>query len=324
MRAAVEYISVRDIRPVAHHPYLIETLVPERSVVLLSAPSNAGKTATLLHLAASLLEERPAFGALAVHNADRRPVLYVNGEMSRLDFKRYALAAAHGLDLERDSERLFLPCSGERGEIFFGDGRLERFDAICEFLTEKRPALVIIDTLRSLFEIDENDQERIGVIGRSLHALASRYNCSVLLAHHTRKPGPYGGGVQAAVAGSAHIVGMADTHIALRAAGGKFAHRLDVIKDRRRTHGGAIAYAIVASMTAGVSRISVQPMRQRQDKEKMVLDLIREIVREIGPASQAELMKRGIGRRRIESLRQEGLLRDCGRGKGRTVLLDVV
>lgn len=57
MRAAVEYISVRDIRPVAHHPYLIETLVPERSVVLLSAPSNAGKTATLLHLATCLLEE---------------------------------------------------------------------------------------------------------------------------------------------------------------------------------------------------------------------------------------------------------------------------
>src|SRR5579872_4474454 len=54
----LKFISVRDIQVAGNNPYLIDNLVPERSVVLLSAPSNAGKTAILVHLATCLVEQR--------------------------------------------------------------------------------------------------------------------------------------------------------------------------------------------------------------------------------------------------------------------------
>lgn len=301
-----------DIQGVATSSYLIDGLIPNKAVVLISGPSNAGKSAVLIHLATAFAEGRDAFGSMRVTNPDGRPVVYVNGEMHTSNFKQYAERAAFGIGLQRASAGL-LVTSGGRGSLSFGDGALAQFDELSIEMNREKPALVILDTQRALFTIDENSQREVGMIGKSLAYLSEKHDCTFILAHHTRKPGQFQAGAQTAVAGSGYFVGMADSHIALQARDGRFAHRLEVVKDRRASEGGRRAYTLSGTLTNGVSTITLSTASSPhidKDAERLAK------MRAAGPLTRQQLAETGIARRKVfERLRDDRKIVDDGTGK---------
>lgn len=307
-------ISARDIHSVAQYPYLVDQLVPAKSVTLISAPSNAGKTALLIHMATAFAERRKAFGTLNVRNDEGRSVLYVNGELTAFDFKSYAVAAARGIGMTEASARIILPGSGHRGEIMLGGGTAANFDPLSKIMRRERPALLVLDTLRALFDVDENEARQVAVIGASLTRLAAEHDCSIILAHHTRKPGQFGlGGLQSSVSGSGYLVGMVDTHIALRASDGRFANRLEVVKDRRAADSGRREYAVVGSLINGVSTLTLQPIQAKADKDEERLARMRVL----GPQTKKQLEETKIlGRRLFRRFRLENRIRETELGSG--------
>ena len=126
--------------------------------------------------------------------------LYVNAEDSTIEMRRriFAFCLKHGVR-EQDLDRFFLLGAddvrtqkvsflrSDKGNSVLDDAGIAQLEALLE---EYRPAVLILDPLVALCGGGNlNDNAAMSLVLRTLKRFANKFNCAILILHHTRKGG---------------------------------------------------------------------------------------------------------------------------------------
>lgn len=201
--------------------FAVEPLFPTPGLVLLSGDTGSCKTSLLLSASYAFALSLPVANRFPTF-PEGRGVLYVNGEMNRSFLRRFVAANIAGLGLARDDKRLAaVSFQGKNGlaEVLLGNP--EAFETLRAHIARTRPGLVVLDTLRSLFDLDEKETQVVRRVLRELTALAVEFNTCIILAHHQRKLSAVSNALRERVSGSRDLIAAVDVHLALRAPSGK-------------------------------------------------------------------------------------------------------
>ena len=189
--------------PVKEPDWLIPNLIPREGLILLIGPPKVGKSFLALQLARDAAQAKPVLG----HEIDK-PItsLYL-----QLD-ARPRVWRIVTRSLKESGENL-------SGPVFFvHPDNWSRYNILLEsdrnilrqYVEKAEAELVILDVLREVHAVDENDSTTMKLVGDGL--LSTFPKCSLLIVHHSRKipsdvpdpdPMTYG-------RGSSYIVGKAD------------------------------------------------------------------------------------------------------------------
>ena len=317
-------------RPYASPRFLVEHLIPERGLTLLSADTGAGKSSFLLHAALSI--------AFALPVANRFPVsvgsgllLYFNGEMSTDVLGRFIHANAAGIGVDAsDLAQGKLLFEGEHGlaDFFLGLNDRRQAERLELLLDRVRPSLLVFDTFRALFDADESKTKEVRTVFQWLRTLSERFGCSVVVAHHIRKLSQVSNQMRERVSGSRDLIGAVDVHIALRSLGGQPAN--SILIDKTRTPVGGICagteWPLEASWLDGEPPISAfiagEPSRQNATSIETAQQEILDMLAAEGPKSIADLGAAGGSRKRgLDALRQAETVVPVGK-RGRALIFD--
>lgn len=174
--------------------WLVYNRIPHHGVMMIVAPSGAGKTFFLLKLAECLASGDPFFGSKI---KDRCATLILSGE-GGVGFKRRMKAGARGLPI------MSLSCpaldTAERvHEMLHG---IEAAISRAELVFEMRLGLVVIDTMASVsLASDENANSEMAKVITKLRELSEKYGLLFAFTHHTTKDGEKERGASAIFAG---------------------------------------------------------------------------------------------------------------------------
>lgn len=149
--------------------WLIKNEIPERSMVVIYGASGAGKSFVAIDYAMRI--------------AQTKHVIYVAGEgLSGYNGRIKAWCAYHG----RGMANMYLT----NGAVSLLDGKdFEDFIYALESKV-KNTALIIVDTLaRSMLGGDENSSRDMGQFIERCDMLKARFDCTVMIVHHTNKMG---------------------------------------------------------------------------------------------------------------------------------------
>ncbi len=151
--------------------FLIEGLLPAKSIAIAAGDSTIGKSPLICQLALCVAAGVPFLGM----QTQRGRVLYLDLENSLQDCKalRDALLQFLGLS-ETPEEFLLVP---------------EPRQDLENLIAEVRPRLVVIDSLRA-FRPDVTEKNAIaGQWLKEIRRMARKYGCAFIFIHHLRKPG---------------------------------------------------------------------------------------------------------------------------------------
>ena len=214
-------------RPYKPPRFLVDHLIPERALVLLSGDTGAAKTAFLLHTCVSAIVGCPIAGQFP-SQTDLR-VLYCNGEMGADVLARYLHEAAAGIGVTIPSQRLFFEGADDIASWRFGEDPT----ALATLVEHLRPNLVILDTQRALLVDDESDTSEVRrVFGWLRTNIVDALGASIVIAHHLRKISAISNSARERVAGSRDLIASVDVHLAAKARDGAALHALRLDKTR--------------------------------------------------------------------------------------------
>ena len=167
--------------------YLIDGLLPLDSLVMAYGKSGCGKSFAMIGMAVSVALGVPWCGFDAVQG----PVVYVAAEGQRGIGKRIAAIEEHlGVDLST-APITWLPMPVN---IF----QPEWAGALAEFCEERKPVLVLLDTLaRNSLGAEENSNTDAGRIVEHSDAIRRRTGAAVVWVHHTGHAGGHARGATA-------------------------------------------------------------------------------------------------------------------------------
>jgi AAA domain len=207
---------------IPHRRWLYGTYLIRDEITVLAAPGGAGKTALANGIAIEIATGRGKLGE-KVWRSDDQKVLYVNGEDSSTEIQRrlWAFCQQHKL-AEQDLVRLYVAGAdntciqslsflrvNDKGATALNEAG---FNVLETALQSLRPDLLIVDPLVVFCGGGNmNDNAVMSVVMRELKALAVKYECAILVVHHTRK-GKTGAdiiGEAEAISGAAAIVNLA-------------------------------------------------------------------------------------------------------------------
>jgi len=162
------------------------------------------------------------------------PILYFNGEMAPDTLRGYLHQALSGLGKTAadllSGRFMFEGDSGYSSLALAHDNPPGlRFEAL---LARLRPSVVVLDTLRGLTHLDENDTRAVRELLNWLEKLAVKYGCCIVVLHHLRKLGPVSNSDRERVAGSRDLIAAADVHLAFKSTDGRPMHGLTLGKTR--------------------------------------------------------------------------------------------
>jgi AAA domain len=144
--------------------------------------------------------------------------LYINAEDSGLEMRRriWAFCLQHGLT-ERDLDRFLLLGTDDWRTQRISFLRTEKGSSVLDndgitflelLLAELRPNVLVLDPLIALCGGGNlNDNSAMSLVMRALKRLAAKFDCAVLLLHHTRKGGDLNSAE--AIGGASAIVNLA-------------------------------------------------------------------------------------------------------------------
>jgi len=189
-------------------PYLVNGLLLEVGVSMLTAKPKCGKSTFGRALAVSIAEGRDFLGKPTLCG----DVLYLNLEGPRgvlqQEFKKLGLSGQRGAIHVVDERP---PLSGELG--------LQKLEKTIQSL-EKLPRLVIVDTAAKLLRlIDSYDPNQVGLAIEELETIAKKYKLHLMFLTHAKKKESDDIGDSAM--GSTSFRGGSDTNIFLQKKGAK-------------------------------------------------------------------------------------------------------
>jgi AAA domain len=215
---------------IPHRPWLYGTYLLRGEITYEAAPGGVGKTAHTIGMAVELATGIEILGEKIWRNDLK--VLYINAEDSRAEINRRVSAfyRAHapklaGCNLDRlsvvgvDDPRIkslsFLRVN-EKGATILNEAGVGVLETALEAL---RPGLLVLDPLVAFCGGGNmNDNAVMAVVSRELKRLATKFDCAILILHHTRK-GSRGSDPAAEaeeISGASSIVNLARRAITLK------------------------------------------------------------------------------------------------------------
>lgn len=163
-------------RPPQRRPWLIESVVHAKTTICISGRSKAGKSFACMHLAAAISSGENFLGKRCAQG----DVLHVDLELHEDTlWARYErIISYHGGDMGRIH---VLPMRDYAPDLA---GLLGDLGVIIPRL---KPAVVIIDPVYRLTDLDEIDARQVSAFLRDLYAITREHSTSLVYTHHHRK-----------------------------------------------------------------------------------------------------------------------------------------
>ena len=225
-----------------YDPWVVEGAVS--GLTVLWGEPGIGKTFVAVSLAASVATGRPWLGRKCLQG----DVVYVCGEGGYPSLARRIQAALANIgvgwlemfDPEHDPETPHKPIPIH---ISPGVDLVAGPDKLLEEIGDKRPRLIIIDTLSRCFGGDENKQEFMQKFVQSLDLLREVYGCALLVLHHAGKNHD--------IRGSTVLAGAVDVSLKMTYGRGSEAKTLRILAPtklrERELEGGSVYLRLVPS-----------------------------------------------------------------------------
>jgi hypothetical protein len=164
--------------------WVVEDLLPRGTLTLLSAREKAGKSLLAAYLAACVAHGEPFLDRAVAQG----PVLLVPAEEHLRDVRDRLLLAVGGVE----APVAVLPVNrGEDDALDLADPAALR--ELRRVVAELEPALVVLDPLRELHGLAENDADAMGPLLKPLRLLAQESDAAVMLIHHMSRAGQFRG-----------------------------------------------------------------------------------------------------------------------------------
>jgi len=231
--------------------WLVEDLLPAESLILLAGDGGIGKTWLACHLAGQVALGESLFARFDVPEA--RPVLYWDEENgSRILASR--LSAMYSGRCPPDWHFIV-----DRQWYLTDPTTLPRLERLVE---DHGVGLLVIDSFRAVHDLNENDNGAMGPLMNDLRRFTRRAKCSILLLHHTNKPGMIQMSASDRSRGATAIRDGVDVYL--------YAKRLSretfsVEMDKNRVGGGLLAPFVLAFESPAEGMIEVRYMGMADD-----------------------------------------------------------
>ena len=185
---ASAFYSLADLegKPVPKQPWLVDDLVPMKTVTLLSGDGGSGKSLMSLQLAVAVV----GGGGWLGRGATRGSVIYISAEDDDDELHRRSddILRAAGLPYAAMRGLTLRSLAGEDALLAM-DTQLALmetalFKELDNRASDDAPALIVIDTLADVYPANENDRAKVRQFVGILRGLAIRHKCAVLLLGH--------------------------------------------------------------------------------------------------------------------------------------------
>jgi hypothetical protein len=184
---------------IPHRRWLYGTYLIRGEVTVLAAPGGAGKTALATGIAVEIATGTELLGE-KIFGGDLK-VLFINGEDGRTELERrvFAFCLAHANKISvQFPDRLLVAGAGDAcvqrlsllrtTDRNFSTIDPSGFEVLKSGLETLRPDVVILDPLVAFCGGGNmNDNAVMAQVIRELKQLAAKFDCAVLIVHHTRK-----------------------------------------------------------------------------------------------------------------------------------------
>jgi hypothetical protein len=201
---------------IPHRQWLYGVDLVRGEITMLASPGGVGKSSLAIGIAVSiatamaLLDEK-IYGS-------KLTALYVNAEDSTTEMRRriWAFCLKHSV-AEQDLGRFLLVGAddsrtqkisfmrSDKGNFVLDDVGIAHLEALID---ELRPDVIVLDPLVALCGGGNlNDNAGMSLVMRALKRLANKFDCAILLLHHTRKGGDLSHAE--AIGGASAIVNLA-------------------------------------------------------------------------------------------------------------------
>ena len=168
--------------------WIVQDLIPDRTVTMLSGDGGIGKSLLALQLAIAVSMQREWIGTLPEYG----PAIYVSAEDDRDELHRRVagIAAKQGIDLTDLRDLHMIPLAGSDAVMGVPEGKanLIRETAVWRGLVQHverlRPRLIVLDTLADVFAGNEIARQEARQFVGQLRGLALRFELAVVLLAH--------------------------------------------------------------------------------------------------------------------------------------------
>lgn len=189
--------------------WIIEKLIPTKSVCILTGKRGTMKTFIALNMAYAI-----ASGSdfLNKYSTRKGSIIYLDKENGIGIMKDRTFMVKKGMELENQNLNI--------GFICFSQLKIDKLGDIIEIekIIEKyNPLLLIVDTYRRGISFDENDAGEVSkLFVDTLRPLVEKYDLSIILIHHDRKSGYGRGDEMDEIRGSSDLANYADIIIKMQ------------------------------------------------------------------------------------------------------------
>lgn len=199
--------------------WLVEGVVPKKSVTVLAGPPKNAKTWQAADLALAVATGTPALGAYSVTGKRTAAMVLAEDDAADVRERLSILARGRGIDPMLAVQKVHVCCRCRLNLL--DDEDMVWLLASLKALPHL-PALIVLDPLVNLFNIkNENDAADMVQVVDALRCLRDITAAAVVFVHHSRKPKD-GAGAQKAghqLRGSSVLYGGVDAGLYMRAAG---------------------------------------------------------------------------------------------------------
>ena len=230
--------------------WLIEPIIPRGGMVLISGDPEAGKTWLALDAAISIASGRDWLGRFATQQGS---VILIDEETTDAGFgERLRLllrAGGYGPD------ELPISIALRKGLNLSNPQRVVELASAIERV---KPALVVIDPLREIFEGNENSAEEVAAVFRAMRQAAGDNAPAFLVIHHNRKN-------DESYRGSSHIQATLDARLSVSAVN----DALSKVKHTKARYTERMAsFGVKRDLAGGVARLTFVELERDSEADK--------------------------------------------------------
>jgi len=195
-------LSLHDIANLPPVDWLVEGLIPDKSLAMMYGEPGCGKTFIALDMALSIAHKDMWQGQTVLGGQ----VIYVAGEGVGGLKKRIAAWHIHR-GLKQEAPFIVIPTAVDLMEDS------QDLHSTIQAVSDKPISLVIFDTLARSMSGDENSSQDIGKAIKSMDAIREAFDCCVMAIHHSGKDNSRG------ARGSSAILGAVDASMKIERVG---------------------------------------------------------------------------------------------------------
>lgn len=279
-------LSVRPValldQPPAQHQWLVQDLWSHLAVGVIGGPPKSCKTWLGLDLAVSVASATPCLGTFEVDHSGPVLVYLAEDSLPMVRLRIEAICRHRGLSLDAlnlyvvDAPSLRLDLAEDRRRL---QTTLESF----------RPALLLLDPLVRLHQLDENNSGDISRLLGYLRNLQRRFHLAIALTHHMGKRNH--GRLGQALRGSSDIHAWSDSSAYLQR---KSDHLVLTVEHRSASPREPVPLKLVTNDDQLGAHLEVfdEPQPDENDPHALAFDVQRLLTNSPYPLTRTELRRR--------------------------------